>query len=175
MTEPVRMSLSNLSVDPIKTVIAWANPEKWSATIQVQWARHVIPGLSHQPKHYVSTANAVIPLEMFHATHQAGDKTSLQEFERWYESLAYPLENGSMPIVLFRWPRLAAVPCTVNTVTTSFEMFAADGAPRLMNVSLELETINSGAPQTYESVQATGWVRAGTSSTRRDFLNGVPR
>jgi hypothetical protein len=173
--KPARMSLSNLSVDPIRTVEAMFNPTEWSTSIQNEFVQHQVPGLSYRPKQYTGTANSVIPLELFHFSSEPGDKTSLQEYSRWYESLAFPLENGLLPVVLFRWPRIAAVPCNINKVETKFQLFARDGAPRQLTVMLELETYNNGTPPTYESVGAFGWVRSGTPAGRTQFLDGVPR
>jgi hypothetical protein len=174
-TKPARMSLSNLSVDPIRTVEAMFNPTEWSTSIRNEFVQHQVPGLSYRPKQYVGTANSSIPLELFHVARESGDKTALQEYQRWYESLAYPLENGLLSVVLFRWPRIAAVPCTVSSVETRFQLFARDGAPRQLTVLLELETYNNGSPPTYESVGAFGWVRSGSPANRTEFLNGVPR
>ena len=173
--KPARMSLSNLSVDPIRTVEAMFNPTEWGTSIENDFTRHAVPGLSYRPKQYSGTSNSVIPLELFHVSSEVGDKTALQEYSRWYESLAFPLEDGLLPVVLFRWPRLAAVPCTVNSVQTRFQLCARDGAPRQLTVLLELETYNNGSPPTYESVGAFGWVRAGSPSVRTGFLDGVPR
>jgi len=172
---PVRMTLSNLSVDPIDTRTAWANPTAFTAETVVRWTKHQIPGLSYEPKHYSGTSNTTIPLELWHGTLESGDKTSLQEYVRWYESLAYPLASGSLPIVLFRWPRLAAIPCTINSVRADYSQFARDGAPTRVTVQLELEAYTNGDAPTHESIRDFGLVRSGSAGVRSSFLNGVPR
>lgn len=173
---PARMSLSNLSVDPIETQTAWFNPEQFSTSTEVEWVKHAIPGLAYRPKHWIGTNNTTIPLELFHSTREPGDKTRLQEYARWYEALAYPLDDGSLPIVLFRWPRIAALTCTINSVKVDYRQFARDGAPRVVAISLELESYaSSGEAPTYQSVQQFGLVRSGSPGVRSGFLNGVPR
>jgi hypothetical protein len=169
------MSLSNLSTDPIETLTAWFNPTMLATSVAVEWVKHSIPGLAYRPKHYIGTDNTTVPLELFHRTREPGDKTRLQEYERWYQSLAYPLADGSLPIVLWRWPRVAALPCTINSVKTDYREFARDGAPKVLTVSLELESYTNGDAPTHESVKAFGLVRAGSPGVRSGFLNGVPR
>lgn len=173
--QPARMSLSNLSVDPIETQNAWFNPSQFTTQTNVEWAKYTIPGLAYRPKHYLGTDNVAFTLELFHSTREPGDKTRLQEYERWYQSLAYPLADGTLPILLWRWPRVAALPCTVNSVKSDYRAFARDGAPKVIMVTLELESYTNGNAPTHESVRAFGLVRAGSPGVRSGFLNGVPR
>lgn len=59
---PARMSISNIATGD--AVEAQFNPTELEELLEVNWTRHVVPGLSHQPLQFVHTGNARFQLEL---------------------------------------------------------------------------------------------------------------
>lgn len=167
-----RLRVSSLDVDPIETVEVWRNPTEFTTNVSVNWSRIQIPGLPHEPKHYIGTTNPVVPIELFYIARRPGDIDEMIGVQRFFDALAYPIEGGSMPRVLIAWPRTLALICTVNGVQTDFIQFARDGRPRVMRARVEFEEIQDGPGRTYQEIRELGWSRAGSREGRAFFIRG---
>lgn len=167
-----RLRISVLDVDPIETIEVYRNPTGFSVGVDVNWARMQVPGLPHEPKHYVGTSNPAIPFEFFYAASKPFEIDEMFDKQRLFDALAYPIEGGSMPRVLIQWPKTLTMICTLNSISTEFIEFARDGRPKVMAVRCELEEISDGAGRTYQEVRQFGWARAGSFSVRERFILG---
>lgn len=59
-----RVSLVNLETG--EGWFAMYNPTQFEEQVDVSWARHTVPGLSHQPLQYVNTNNYKFTLDLFY-------------------------------------------------------------------------------------------------------------
>ena len=64
MAKPQRCSLVNLTSG--EEMPAFFNPQQLTERVQVNYARHNVPGMSHQPLQYVSTGNRTLPAVDFY-------------------------------------------------------------------------------------------------------------
>lgn len=171
-TPQERMRLSSIDVDPIETIDVYRNPTELSFGIDVNWQRMQIPGLAHEPKHYICTSNFKLPLELFCVATKPGDIDEIMDKQRFFEALAYPIEGGGMPRVLIQWPRTLAIIATVNSVYTEILEFTRTMRPRVLRVRIEAEEISDGPGRTYQEVRQFGWARAGSFAAREPFIRG---
>src|SRR4051794_18296147 len=86
---PARMSLANLSTG--ESIDAQFNPSDLEESLEVNWARLVVPGLSHQPLQYVHTGNDKFTPELYFDAHDpTTDLERIQHVRRFLQSLCYP-------------------------------------------------------------------------------------
>lgn len=167
-----RMKLSSIDVDPIETIEVFRNPTELGFGFTVNWQRMQVPGLPHEPKHYINTSNPVIPLELFYNASRPGEIDDIMDKERFFEALAYPIEGGGMPRVLVQWPRTLAMIMSVNSVQVDMIEFARNMRPKVLRARIELEEITDGPGRTYQEIRQFGWARAGSFSARTPFIRG---
>lgn len=167
-----RLQISSIDLDPIETVEVFRNPTSFTSGVRVNWHRFQIPGLSHEPKHYVNTSNPVIPIELFYRAIRPGEAEIIADKIRFFDSLAYPIEAGSMPRVLVKWPKIVGLIMTVNSVDTSYTRFARDGRAIEATQRVEFEEIRDSSLVTNQEVRRFGLARAGTLAGREFFLQG---
>lgn len=143
---PERMSVTNLVT--LELCPAMFNPTEFEHNLEVNWQRFTVPGLSHQPKHYINTNNPVFPFELFYRATTTNQLAEIQDKMRFFESLAYPISadrvsGGGPPRVLFQWPQTLALVCTLNSLSQRFQLFTLKGRVRVLRVRVELEEIRS--------------------------------
>lgn len=143
---PDRMTVTNLVTQ--ETVTVQFNPTEFEHLVEVNWQRFTVPGLSHQPKHYVGTSNPTFPMELFYRATTNNQLKEIHDKIRFFESLAYPVSadtvaGGGPPRVLFRWPQMVAVVCTLNSLGQRFMIFTPRGKARVLRVRVEFEEIRS--------------------------------
>lgn len=152
------------------------NPTELEHGVEVAWQRFTVPGLSHQPKHYVNTSNAVFPLSLYYRAHSLAELDEMRDKRNFFESLAYPVASdqvvsGGPPRFLFIWPQHIAIVCTLNSIRQRDIIFTRSGRPRVAQVSVEIEEIRS-IRLLSSDVRRFGLIRAGSRSNRELFFSG---
>ncbi len=152
------------------------NPTELEHSIEVGWQRFTVPGLSHQPKHYVNTSNATLPMTLYYRAQTLAELDEMRDKRNFFESLAYPVASdqvvsGGPPRFLFIWPQHIALICTMNSLSQRDVMFARSGRPRITRVRIEIEEIRS-VRLLSSDVRRFGLIRAGTRRTREKFFSG---
>jgi hypothetical protein len=152
------------------------NPTEIETAVEVGWQRFTVPGLSHQPKHYVNTSNTTIPLALFYRATTLAELDQMRDKRNFFESLAYPVESdqvvsGGPPRFLFIWPKHIALICTMNSVRQRDIAFTREGRPRIAQVNIEIEEIRN-VRLLSSDVRRFGHVRAGSRAARESFLGG---
>jgi len=127
------------------------NPTELEESINVRWAEKQIVGQSHPTRQYVGTGPHTIPGVQFYvsAFAQASQQEQLNRnltgppspprdillFKRFLQSLTVPRANartvagGAPPRVLFIWPKVISLVCTLNDLRIRYLQFATDGSP----------------------------------------------
>ena len=152
------------------------NPTELEHQIDLTWQRFTIPGLSHQPKHYVSTSNAKFPLTLFYRAHTLAQLDEMRDKRNFFESLCYPVASdqvvsGGPPRFLFIWPQHIALICTMNSLSQRDILFTRSGRPRVAQVRIEIEEIRK-VRLLSSDVRRFGLIRAGSQQTRERFFSG---
>lgn len=152
------------------------NPTEIEHAVEVGWQRFTVPGLSHQPKHYVNTSNATLPLALFYRAVTLDQLDEMRDKRNFFESLAYPVASdqvvsGGPPRFLFIWPQHIALICTLNSLRQRDIAFTRSGRPRIAQVNIEIEEIRN-VRLLSSDVRRFGLVRAGSREVRERFFSG---
>lgn len=126
------------------------NPEQLEEAFGANFAKLVVPGLSHQRKHFVHTEEPVYTFDLFNhclGSGQTGPAAmqTIRAARRFLMALAHPwrgaesIERGGSPRVLFIWPQLISLPCKLTKCVFRYTMFSATSAPTLWNAKVTLE------------------------------------
>ena len=160
---PARMSIANMTTGD--SIEAQFNPTEFEETLEVNWARLTVPGLSHQPLQFINTGNAKFSLELyFDATGLESDSFALPR--RFLQSLCYPKRGaqdvigGGPPRALFIWPEIISLSCVLTGLSFKHKRFNVDGAPSQYTAKLSLEEIRD-VRLLSEDVLANGTARSG--------------
>lgn len=162
---PARMSLVNtLTGDELE---AQFNPTELEEFVGVNWNRLPILGLSHMPKQYQQTQNYKPSFELaFRAFDDRGNRLDdCMRARRFLMSLCYPARggadvvSGSPPRVLFVWPTLISLTCTIDSLTFRHTLFNIQGTPIHSSAKVELDEIRD-ARICMEDVYAQGTIRS---------------
>lgn len=131
---PARMSIANVATG--ESVEPQFNPTDFKETVEVNWARQTVRGLSHQRLQFVNTGNAKFTLEL---TFEAQDPTTgLEQIRlacRFFQSLCYPrrgtedVVGGGPPRALFVWPGVISLTCVVTALSFKYGRFNVEGTP----------------------------------------------
>ncbi len=143
------MTLVNMVTGVARTV--QFNPAELEETIGVNYARLVVPGLSHTRKHFVNTDDVKFSFELFSHCLDSGDTKlanmlAIREDRRFLYALTHPwradgIKRGGAPRVLFIWPHLISLTCVVTSLTFKYTLFNKTGAPAAWNARVQLEQI----------------------------------
>lgn len=151
---PPRGMLVNLSTN--ERLRLPFNPSYLEETIQANYARLAVPGLSHQRLSYSGTSNKTIPLELFLSQlgidarrGEAGSPPYVDTtIKNFLESLVYPaggpdgVDGGThgTPRVLFIWPRMLSMVARVVRMQFLHRSFSVNtGATTVLVAKLTLE------------------------------------
>lgn len=120
------------------------NPTEFSRTLEVEYAKQTVPGLSHRVMQYVSTSNSSFSLELFFDADNRNQILQNLATRRFIESLCYPrgvnsIVDGGPPRVLFVWPTFISLTTLIINVTETFTKFASDGTPIGFTLAVTLE------------------------------------
>lgn len=163
---PARMSLANLATG--EAIEAQFNPTELEEALEVNWARQVVPGLSHQPLQYVHTGNDKFTLELyFESLDPTADLAQLLHARRFLQSLCYPrrgaqeVVGGTPPRVLFVWPTVVSLTTVIAALSFKYSRFNLAGTPTEFTAKVTLEEIRD-VRLVSEDVLANGTRRSGT-------------
>ena len=122
------------------------NPTEFTRSLEVEYARQTIPGLSHKVLQYVSTNNTKFELELFFDADTRDQILQNLATRRFVESLCYPrgvnsIVNGGPPRVLFVWPTFISLTTVLTNVTETYTKFAPDGTPIGFTLGIALEEV----------------------------------
>ena len=163
---PARMSIANVSTGDY--VEAQFNPTEFEESLEVNWARQTVPGLSHQPLQYVNTGNVKFPLELnFEVQDPTTDLDAIQRARRFLLSLCYPrrgaadVASGGPPRALFIWPNVVSLTCVITALSFKYSRFNLEGTPVQFVAKVSLEEIRD-VRLSSEDVLASGSQRSGT-------------
>ena len=121
------------------------NPTEFTETIEVNYARQTVPGLSHEVLQYVNTKNDKFELELFFVADNREQLIRNLGARRLLSSYAYPREvdptliGGGPPRVLFLWPQFISLVCVFTNISFTYQRFSPEGLPLqfIANVTLE--------------------------------------
>lgn len=129
-----KMTLTNLVTGARLT--AQYNPATFKEEVGVNYAKIVIPGMSHQVKQFVHTEDEVFTLSMeFDAITWGLDgsdgvakiKQARKQLIAWCHPRkgAGSIKTAGSPRVLFVWPNLVSLTCVITKVAFTYERFSA--------------------------------------------------
>lgn len=142
---PARILIANKSTG--KSITAQFNPTEFEEALDVDWARHTIPGLSHQPLQFVHTGNTKFTMELNFVAITAEELKQIHFARRFLQSLCYPprgaadVTGGGPPRALFIWPNVVSLNCVINSLAFKYTRFNLDGTPVAFTVKVALEEI----------------------------------
>jgi len=143
--KPARCELVNLATFERKR--CQFNPMPLQRTLQANWSRLTVPGLSHQPLHFVNTGNTQVPSLEFQMDRGVDPSFDIPDFLGFCRSLLLPPEPAggvpqvSPPRTLFVWPGVLSLEMIVMDVNERYTHFYPSGGVRAATVSLTLEQI----------------------------------
>lgn len=125
------------------------NPTEFEEAAGANYARHTVPGLSHQVMHFVHTDNRKFSMQLFfeNANFKAGAKGNpIPKVRNKIRELLYPrnagnVETGGAPRVMMVWPGFITIQAVLTKANFSYSRFNKMGAPCTMVVDVELEEI----------------------------------
>lgn len=137
--DPDRVTIGN--VETGDSISAQFNPNEIAEKLGVSWKNLEIMGLSHRPRQYQGTDNLhlsfdlgfdAISLRTIDTNVQAADRGTPAFARRFLHHLCYArrgaadVVGGSPPRILFSWPTLYALTCTIDQLEfqqTRFNLF----------------------------------------------------
>lgn len=115
------------------------NPETFTESFGVNYAKHVVPGLGYQILQYINTNNNVIPLTIYLSDLAAISETAggsafqmkVEEAKKFLQSLCYPVRGPSggwaaPPLCMFLWPSVVRFRCVVTELKFTHQRFYGD-------------------------------------------------
>jgi len=133
------------------------NPSELSETVSVVWNDLVVPGLSHERRHYSHTKSVAFKFDMafdafehlevaapdpFEQTGITAGADFAESAQRFLHSLAYaPDGRGAPPRCLFYWPNFISLTAVVDEVAFKYSDFARSGHLLRFVASLTLREI----------------------------------
>ena len=143
---PARMSLVNIATGA--DIEAQFNPSEFTESLNVNYARQIVPGLSHQVLQYVNTNNVNVPLNLFFdALAEGATLQILTAAKAFLQHLAYPrrgaqnVVGGAPPRVLLVWPQVLSLTMALTGLAIRHTRFNVGGAATLMIARVTLEEI----------------------------------
>lgn len=170
---PPRMTLVNMATNEV--IEAQANPPEFEESVSVTYARHAIPGLSHQPIQFTHTENTKykLSLEFMAANYGAAGLASMLEARKFLLSLCHPRQATSYrqagaPRALFIWPNLISLSCFVTGLRFSYRRFNIEGYPVEFSADLDLEEVRDELV-TSEQIRAQGTQRGSSQGLLMEY------
>lgn len=164
---PARMSIADMSSG--ESIEAQFNPTELEESLEVNWARQTVPGLSHQPLQFVNTGNLKFTVELQFVAQSAAELEHALAARRFLQSLCYPrrsatnIAGGGPPRVLFVWPTFIALTSVIVSLSFKYARFNLAGAPVGFTAKLGLEEIRD-VRLLSEDVFANGTQRSGVGN-----------
>lgn len=161
---PPKMTIGNMLTGQVLT--AQYNPEEIEETIEANFQRLTIPGLSHQVLQFVNTGNLGVSFDLtFDSRMPAAPDI---DFARSFlMALTYPtrqatsVATGGPARALFFWPGLYSLKCNVVKYKGAHKHFGSDASSQRRVLSVTLEEARDTRLYA-EDVQRLGTLRGGT-------------
>jgi hypothetical protein len=161
----MRMSVTNLATG--ESIEAQLNPTELEESLDVDYARQTVPGLSHQPLPFVQTNNTKLSLELYFDASAAGyTLDQILYARRFLQSLCYPrrgasdVVGGGPPRVLFAWPGIISLTCVITALSFKYTRFNQQGVPVQFTAKVTYEEIRD-VRLTSDEVLQSGTQRSG--------------
>ncbi len=148
-TKPAAVTLVNVVTGEARAV--QFNPGDLEEALGANYAKLVVPGLSHQRKHFVHTEDVTYTFDLFQHALGSGETSAdylrgIREDRRFLYALTHPwradgINRGGAPRVLFIWPKLISLTCVVTKLSFKYTMFNKDGAPVAWTCKVVMEEI----------------------------------
>jgi len=149
------------------------NPDHLEETLNVEWVRLAIPGLSHRRKQYNYTDDHKISFELIFdallADVDGGGMQSIEDARRFLLSLCYAkrgaqrVQDGQATRVLFVWPKFMSLTCVITSLKFKHARFNVEGRPSYFTVSVSVEEIRDARLDS-EAVRNDGTLRSSASA-----------
>jgi hypothetical protein len=143
---PRRVSLVNLVTNEERGVMF--NPTELTEKISTTWADLQVVGLSHEIQHFINTSSCQYHFDLFyHAlSGKSEDLPRIQYDRRFLKSMTHPqrsqsIVRGGPPRILFVWPNLLSLVCTLRDLEFKYTQFSSSGAPVAWNAKVQLREI----------------------------------
>jgi hypothetical protein len=166
-TKPAKCEIVNLATYERKVV--QFNPPTLTRSLKANWARLTVPGLSHQPLHFVNTGNTNLPAVEFQMDRGADPSFDVMDFFAFMRSLLLPPEPAggvpqtSPPRVLFVWPKVLSLEFIAMDVSERYDLFYPQGGVRagvatvtfeqILDFRLTGEDVRNESPLTSDQVE----------------------
>lgn len=166
---PTRATLVNMRTGEELEVLY--NPTDVARELSVEYARRVVPGMSHEPLQYSHTKNETYSFLLYCVGLGRDGQEAIADFDRFLSSLCVPSSTaqdvitGGPADLLIVWPEFLSLRCRVTGLRFKYTSFATDGAPTRFSAEVTLEEYRTGR-LTSEDVRRNGLRRA--SRTPRD-------
>lgn len=163
---PERMSLANVATG--QTLDVQFNPTEFDESLDVNWNRLAILGLSHMPLQYLQTGNQGFSFELaLRAWDKNGNQMpNIMSARNFLLSLCYPsrtsqdIKGGAPPRVLFVWPGLVSIISVISRLKAKYTLFNKQGQPVHFSYTVDIEEIRDVRLYS-EDVLAQGTQRSG--------------
>lgn len=159
------------------------NPGKIKIGSPVKWKEFIVPGMSHQPLHYLYTGNVHMQFKLRFIAHaEDGDTGIKKNLDTMYylESLKYPkrgattITDAGPPRVLVVWPNFLSLTCVIKKLDHEITRFNLDGIPIDFESKLDIMAIRD-MRLTGEDVRRNGFTQSpGTSSSNSSSSGSNP-
>lgn len=163
---PPRMTIVNLHTQD--QLEAQFNPSEFSETIGAKYGEEVVPGLSHPVRQFINTEAEGLDIALYFDAITAG--VAQQERNLWARKFlmaaCYPrrmasnLRSAGAPRLLFVWPGLISITCTLDKAKFGYMRFNTDASPVVFTAQCTLTEIRDTL-LTCEDVLDVGTERSG--------------
>ena len=149
MVRPPRCVLVNVTTG--ESMECLSNPAQLCESVQVQYSRLTVPGLSHQVLQFQSTGNRKFSglefyMDRLFAAEQPGAPDILR-FRSFLQSLTVPpggtqtVAQTAPPRALIIWPQVLTVEAVLTDLEFCYEKLSADGSVMAYMASCSFEEI----------------------------------
>jgi hypothetical protein len=141
------MSIVNLHTQGV--LEAQFNPTELTESLGAKYADEVVPGLSHPVRQFVHTESQVLDVNLYFDSISAGKAQHARNSEarKFLMAACFPrrmasnLRSAGAPRLLFVWPGLISLTCTLDKLKFGYTLMNTDAAPTVFTASCTLTEI----------------------------------
>lgn len=136
-----------MNIEDGMTLAAQFVPTKLDESVEVEYERLSVPGLSHKPMQFKNTGNLSYDLELYFRALSEEERLMLLNARKFLHSICYPRQSaneivtGAPARILFIWPRIVSIVAVVTGVQFSISRVAKTLAAVEMTAKLTLEEV----------------------------------
>ena len=171
----VNVSLGNLATG--ETLGTQFLPDTLEESVRAVYAMIDVPGLSHQPQQFQHTENVGYDLDLYFRIMYATDQQRLDDARKFLHAACYPREGadsvatGAPARILFVWPGLVSMTCTIHEVKIKYLQFSPQGLPTVFTARVTVQEVRD-VRLFAEDVRLFGTQR-GRREDYPEFLEGL--